>query len=1057
MLGTGVHELSRTVLTIGFSLARVPASVRIGADYRIPDALRSALWNAAQTFRSIDRRLVHQNRAPNRPASRGLRGSRFAIVLVSLILLGVSPSAKAQQCTTNPSNGGILQSGGTCVDNNPVTTGFGNAVEVSNSANVTENAAIVANGGGNGIVASTGAIDTVNANVNAANIALSAASGSTIIANNIAVGNTGGGAMAVLSNNAAVVLNNVTMSWANGFGAPLLDATNGGLIQLTNSSITVPSGSVPTVLLADGAGSRIVANDFLTLQIGTVSRSRGLGLGNGNSAIRAQNGGTIEIPDGGDVNFLTGGGNTGLLATGAGSSITTNNVNLAVGTGGSDAGALANAGGQVILNGGTVTIPGVGGGEAGLAAIGTGSAVAASDVAVNVSGAAGNAGVNAQTGGAVTMSGGSVSVVNGAGGLLQSGGTVTMTGTNVTASGAGGIGFLFNSGGSANALNYSNGTITASDASFSVQGSTANINLVNTRATVNDNVLLQTTSSGNTTFNAQASTLQGVITTDPSISTVNLTQGTVWTMTGNSNATNVTNNDSEIIYTPPTGDPTQLSSYKTLTANNYTGMGGTIALNTYLANDSAPSDRLVINGGTASGSTGLKITNSGGPGDQTVANGILVVQTLNSATTAPGAFSLLGEVRGGAYTYFLFRGGINGDAPQDWFLRSSFIVPAVPLAPLPVPPGQVPPPPPPPGQVSPPPPLVVPPPVLPADPPPAVLPPGTYPIIGPELATYGVVQPVARELGLVSLGTLNQRIGDTMTLAGAGPDASGWGRSDWGRVFGQQIEDHYQAYADPRASGWIGGFQAGVDLWRGHVLGGRDAAGVYFAYGNASVGADGLVTNPAATAYVLTHTGSLNLFAYSAGAYWTHYDPAGWYLDAVMQQTTYRGHAMTQYAQLPTNGSGLITSLESGYPIPLPLGPNFVLEPQAQIIWQQVSFDDANDGLGPIGLGTTAGPIGRLGLRGQWTIEDRRGVRWQPYVGVNYWKSWGANATTSFGINPVLLMEDLSRTEVLAGLTAKLDSGFSFYAEGSYQFIMDQPSDGIHGGVKGDAGLRYTW
>ena len=51
------------------------------------------------------------------------------------------------------------------------------------------------------------------------------------------------------------------------------------------------------------------------------------------------------------------------------------------------------------------------------------------------------------------------------------------------------------------------------------------------------------------------------------------------------------------------GDPTLLSSYKTLTVNNYVGEGGQIRLNTYLAGDGSPSDRLVINGGTATGTT----------------------------------------------------------------------------------------------------------------------------------------------------------------------------------------------------------------------------------------------------------------------------------------------------------------------------------------------------------------------------------------------------------------------------------------------------------------------
>jgi outer membrane autotransporter protein len=127
---------------------------------------------------------------------------------------------------------------------------------------------------------------------------------------------------------------------------------------------------------------------------------------------------------------------------------------------------------------------------------------------------------------------------------------------------------------------------------------------------------------------------------------------------------------------------------------------------------------------------------------------------------------------------------------------------------------------------------------------------------------------------------------------------------------------------------------------------------------------DGLVTNAAATGYTRARTGTLGLNAYSGGGYWTHYGPSGWYLDVVVQGTYYNGNAMTQFASLPINGAGFASSLEGGYPIPLPLGPRFVLEPQAQIIWQQVTFRDSNDGLGPIGLGSTSGATGRLGVRG---------------------------------------------------------------------------------------------
>ena len=389
--------------------------------------------------------------------------------------------------------------------------------------------------------------------------------------------------------------------------------------------------------------------------------------------------------------------------------------------------------------------------------------------------------------------------------------------------------------------------------------------------------------------------------------------------------------------------------------------GGTLKLDTVLNEGGAAthSDTLVVDGTSvgAGGATNMSIRNAGGAGALTVGNGILVVQVLDPNRSAAGAFTLAGgEVRAGAFDYRLFQGGPSGSNSSDWFLRSTFIVvptpsadraaePSVPLVPI--------------G------------PSLPTNPPPEVLPPGVFPIIGPEIATYGVVQPIARQLGMTTLGTLHERVGDTSLNAITGtpcpadgdtPDGiyrkapvkaptdclnAGWGPSVWGRVLGQQIDNHYRAFADPRASGQLLGFQSGIDLWRGEWMPGhRDAAGIYVGYANANVDVNGLVTNEAATGYVLRKTGGLNLDAWSGAAYWTHYGPGDWYLDAVAQATQYQGSASTQFARLETTGFGFLTSLETGYPIQLPMfGPGFVLEPQAQIVWQRVSFDDANDGL----------------------------------------------------------------------------------------------------------------
>src|ERR1700722_14024393 len=64
--------------------------------------------------------------------------------------------------------------------------------------------------------------------------------------------------------------------------------------------------------------------------------------------------------------------------------------------------------------------------------------------------------------------------------------------------------------------------------------------------------------------------------------------------------------------------------------------------------------------------------------------------------------------------------------------------------------------------------------------------------------------------------------------------------------------------------------------------------------------------------------GSMNLNSWSAGGYWTHVGPVGWYLDAVLQGTWYYGSASTQFARLNTDGTGFIASPESGYPFSWP-------------------------------------------------------------------------------------------------------------------------------------------
>ena len=247
---------------------------------------------------------------------------------------------------------------------------------------------------------------------------------------------------------------------------------------------------------------------------------------------------------------------------------------------------------------------------------------------------------------------------------------------------------------------------------------------------------------------------------------------------------------------------------------------------------------------------------------------------------------------------------------------------------------------------------------------------------------------------------------------------------------------------------------------RGSLIAGQyERAGLYGAYGDVNADVNGLVTNPAATAYILTHTGSMNLDAWSAGGYWTHTGPGGWYLDAVLQGTWYYGSASTQFTRLNTDGTGFIGSLEGGYPFAWPqLGPGFVIEPQGQILWQKVSFRHDYDGLGDVALGDTTGPSGRIGLRTKWTIVTGGGQVWQPYLRANLWRDWGADSNAVYsGTDIVPLVSQVTQLELGGGVTGRISANVSVFANVDYEFAVGGAENEKQSGVRGAFGARYTW
>jgi len=400
-----------------------------------------------------------------------------------------------------------------------------------------------------------------------------------------------------------------------------------------------------------------------------------------------------------------------------------------------------------------------------LLAFGSGASVTANGGIFTTSGAgapvAGNGGVLRDTNSTVVSQSGDGAEVDNGSTLILDGTKLTGQNNGIVVTDSGGTGLV-----NIVSLNGANLTSRNFDG-IVVTDALANITVANNSTILpGSGILVNATGASNVTLTVDSSSLTGALIAggtsiaDATFQNASHLTGTItnwrnlsvdttssWSVTGDSVLTGTVSNAGLIAFTSPSG-----SNFKTLTVGSYVGTGGTLGLNTFLGADGSPSDKLVINGGTADSSI-MRITNAGGPGAETTGNGILVVKAINGGTTAAGAFTLpFGELRAGAFDYDLFRGGLNGSNPDDWFLRSGFTV--GPVAPGLVPPGPVPPGPVPPG--------LGPGEPFPTDPPPNPLPPGLYPIIGPELATDGVVQPIARQLGLTTLGTLHERFGDSL-------------------------------------------------------------------------------------------------------------------------------------------------------------------------------------------------------------------------------------------------------------------------------------------------------
>jgi autotransporter family porin len=475
--------------------------------------------------------------------------------------------------------------------------------------------------------------------------------------------------------------------------------------------------------------------------------------------------------------------------------------------------------------------------------------------------------------------------------------------------------------------------------------------------------------------------------------------------------------------------------------------GGTLRLDTVLnqGGTATQSDTLVVDGTLVGpgGPTNMAIRNAGGAGALTVGDGILVVQVLDPARSASGAFSLNGGfITAGAFDYFLFKGGATPGSQGNWYLRNELIPGTEPA------PGSPP---------------------LPGLGPGGVLGGARIPLFQPGVAVMSVVPSIARSLGLLTLGTFNERQGDQLLVRGGCSQETEnrlWNADKnktrdencftrigaWGRVFGQNTREHFAQGARPDFDGTFAGFQAGADLWRlESVNGHRDNIGFYVAQARASGSVHGSVDG-----FEGALAGHVDLDASSYGGYWTHLGPSNWYIDTVIQGTHFFGTPQSiRGVSTTVNGDAFTGSIEAGYPIHL--APWLSFEPQIQGIWQRSWLYDTLVPVSTITFDRADVFTGRAGavLRGTFGSCACAGAMWQPYLKGNVW--WGSNGFDTVYFNSFGIPTGRNGGTTLeggGGVTGKLTRNVSVYGDASY---LTSVSGESHIALKGNIGLRVTW
>lgn len=963
------------------------------------DAFRNSGPNSSNTFNGLlTINVLGNDLAGGSSSGRGIVSSGGVINLNN----GATIRTLAGQAMSI--SGGTVNSSGT-ID---IGTTSGTAINLSGTAqlnavpsklliNTTGTNAVGINLSGNS-VANLGVtqINTRGDNAHGINITNSATAGSTLL---LAIpptiethGNGSAGIKSTYSTANAVALPNFSTIITHGDNARGLDlqAPTGNFEKWTlgfQSKITTQGANASAIYLASPNGATNINSSAILSTAG--NNSHGIEIGSAANGGQVLNSGTITV---------NGAGSHGILADNLAGDINIinySNIKVVDGSGivathkGTTGGVLS------INNDAGVLASDVGGMHTGIDAHATGNGSVYIDTSSDLGGydlSTINYGINASVADAAAM----LSVKNsgfiftdGIGMALSSEGgfdiqqNITIGGnadTGIALSGTGALGGNINNQG------------------FIVARNVGVLNNVTNPLTLNNSGFLQATEAIRVTAGmlSATNTDTGVIegTAQAAGGLLNLDNAGTWNNTGNSLLTTLTNSGA-ITYSQPSGN-----TFKTITTNSYTGNNGEININTVLGPDNSLSDLLVINGGTASGKTGLGVTNASGSGATTTGNGIMVVKVQSGATTASDAFALSGPVKAGAYEYSLIR---RND--QNWYLISDLLNPT--------------------------------PNITQPDP-------QNY---RAETSLYSAMPPMAALYSAATMDSWHERIGGAGEIVGHDNNAPRL----WVRLIGGSGVRHGDAQGIYGSNGPAFDYntiatQVGGHLYRNlKANGSASLAGMYVTLGSITGDVDHVDGKDA---------GRARLDVYSLGGYWTHKNQHGAYVDVVAQGNYYETKASPKLiGGLRTYGTGYDISIEGG--LPIQFSTAWRIEPQLQLRTMHASLNNGQDAAARVDLGSNNSLVGRAGIKLSYDSESV--TAWGRVDVLNEFRGKSQITVSSLeNLHAVNFSSSLqgASAALTGGIDARLSQSASLYGAASYQRAF---GDSKGHAFTVQAGLKIVW